>query len=218
MRLPESNQEWVDALRASGPRQAEAIEALRQRLVRGLLAYLGGHRSDLASLDQEELEQLAEEFCQEALLTILNKLPTFRGESKFTTWAYKIALHHAISALRRKQWQDVSLDALSETEEGQSTSLAKIEIVPHPESQLERQAIWERIQRIIDEELTERQRQVLVATQVNGMPLPEVAKKMGTNPNNVYKIVHDARKKLKRRLATEGLTSEYIWSVFREAA
>ncbi len=219
MRPPESNQEWINALRDTGPRQAEAIEVLRGRLFRGLLAYLGGQRSDLAGLDQEELEQLADEFAQEALLTILDKLSSFRGESKFMTWAYKIAVHRAISALRRKQWQDISLEALSETDEVRpSFSLAQADVAPHPESQVERQAIWDRVQRIVDEELTERQRQALIAILVIGRPLPDVARQLGTNPNNVYKIVHDARKKLKKRLANEGLTPDYIWSVFREAA
>ncbi|OGO43805.1 MAG: hypothetical protein A2Z04_03070 [Chloroflexi bacterium RBG_16_57_9] len=147
----ESNQDWLIALQDTGLRQAEAIETLRSRLYRGLLAYLGGQRSDLATRDQAELEQLADELTQEALLTILDKLSTFRGESKFTTWAYKIAVHHAISTLRRKRWQDLSLDALTESDELRSFStLAEARVTAHPESQVERQAIWDSVQKVID--------------------------------------------------------------------
>jgi len=218
MRTFETNRDWLFALQNTGPRQAEAIEALRDRLFRGLLAYLGGQRSDLATRAQAELEHLADEITQEALLVILDKLSTFRGESNFTTWAYKIAVHHAISTLRRKRWQDLSLDALTESNELDFSTWAEASVTAHPESLVERKAIWDRIQKVIDEELTERQRQALIAIQVRGLPLSEVAKQLNTNPNNVYKIVHDARQKLKKRLASEGLTSDYIMSVFREAA
>ena len=99
-----TNEEWLAALR--GPEQEEALADLRTFLVRGL-GYALANRSDVD-------DQVREDFAQEALLKILNGLDTFRGESRFTTWAQKIAVNVAFTELRRRRWQDTSLEAITE--------------------------------------------------------------------------------------------------------
>ena len=109
--LPGTSADWVAALRAGGETQRQAIERLRAHLLRGLESYLA-RRPELASRDPAERRALAEDLVQESLVTVLEKLDTFRGESHFLTWAAKIAVRQALTALRRRRWQEVSLDQL----------------------------------------------------------------------------------------------------------
>ena len=119
-----TNQEWLADLR--GPQQEQAIEDLRGILVRGL-------RYSLSTRIQGELEMLVEDFTQDALIRILDKLDTFRGESKFTTWAQKIAVRVAYSELRRQRWKDISLeDLLPEDSEGDFTPAILADPTPDP--------------------------------------------------------------------------------------
>ena len=192
----ETNEAWLEALR--GPRRDEALEHLRERLVRGLRAALarrGAHRATL----------LAEDFAQDALLQILARLDTFRGESRFTTWAQKIAVRIALTELRRKRWRNVSLEDLAPA--GAAPSVLADE-TPDPARLTASQVLFERIQRAIDEDLTERQRIALNAAVVHGLPLEEVARRMNTNRNALYKLLHDARKRLKKSLEAQGISPE----------
>jgi RNA polymerase sigma-70 factor (ECF subfamily) len=186
-----SNQDWLRDLRASSP---EAIEELRLALLRGLRAALSGKV-------QGDLDAISEDFAQEALLKILSSLDSFRGESRFLTWAQKIAIHVAFSDLRRKRWRDVSLQNFTETPEGEEyTPLLLTDPAPSPEVQAARRELLRNVERLIFEELTERQRTALLAILQDGLPLQEVAHRLDTNPNALYKMLHDARQRLKRRL------------------
>lgn len=186
-----SNQDWLRDLRASSP---EAIEDLRLALLRGLRAALSGKV-------QGDLDAISEDFAQEALLKILSSLDSFRGESRFLTWAQKIAIHVALSDLRRKRWRDVSLQNFTETPEGEEyTPLLLTDPAPSPEVQAARRELLRNVERLIFEELTERQRTALLAILQDGLPLHEVAHRLDTNPNALYKMLHDARQRLKRRL------------------
>src|SRR3990172_8106160 len=109
-----SNEEWLQALGAVSP---EALEDLRAVLLRGL-------RAALANRVNSDVDALAEDFTQEALLKILKSLHTFRGESRFTTWAQKIAIHIALSELRRRRWQDVPLQTFTENADGEELTPA----------------------------------------------------------------------------------------------
>ncbi len=214
--MERTNDMWLSDLATESVQQTEAIEDLRRYLNRGVLAYLY-NRSDLGYLAKLELEQISQDFTQDALLKIQANLDTFQGKSKFTTWATKIAANHTISELRRAKWRDLSLDAITEA----GTALQEILDVDKtpgsdPDTQTGRQQVWEVITGVIKNELTERQRQVLVSVQVENIPIPKVAELLETNTNNIYKLLHDARAKLKRSMQELGWEVQYILQLFSE--
>lgn len=215
--IERTNDQWVADLQQTGDVRQQALEDLRQRLVRGLLFYLSHDRSDLAGRAIEELQQMVDDFVQEALLKILDNLPSFRGESQFTTWASKIATRIAISELRRARWKDYSLDEI--TVEGETLSLSRLPGIlsaqsPRPEQQIEQQSTLSLIDQAIQETLTDRQRIALTAYAIDELPIEEVARLMGTNRNALYKLIHDARLKLKQTLEEQGLSIEYLATLF----
>lgn len=211
-----TNETWLNELRPDHPHQAQALEDLRLYLQRGVLAYLHG-RSDLRNLAEYELQQMSQDLTQESLLKVQTNLDTFRGKSKFTTWAAKIAANHTISELRRARWRDLSLDAITEA----GTGLQEILVTDspaggNPAAESEQRQVWETILEVINNDLTERQRQALAAVEIDNIPIAEVARLLETNPNNVYKLLHDARMKLKQRLQKLGLEPQYILKLFSE--
>jgi RNA polymerase sigma-70 factor, ECF subfamily len=197
-----SNDEWLAALR--GPNSDEALAELRVVLVRGLRVALGGQAN--------RVESSVEDFAQEALIKILGNLDSFRGESRFTTWAQKICVRTAFAEMRRSRWRDVSLEevVMSRPEES-AASDPQLD----PERAATQTMIMAEFRRFIDEELTERQRTALVAA-LSGMSLEAVADRMGTNRNALYKLLHDARKRLRRRMAAEMLTPQDVLGAFGE--
>lgn len=209
-----TNDSWLKALQSEGQTRAGALKDLRAFMLRGIMGYLHS-RSDLARQDIRDLEQLAEDTVQEALLKVQAKLYTFKGKSKLTTWATKIAINHLISELRRQHWQNVSLQLVIEEGTTLEEVIASGPGNPHnPSVAAERQLVWKAIVSVLENELTDRQRQALVTTQLNGVPLPEAAKMMHTNTNNLYKLLHDARLKLKKKLMAQGLEPGYILDLF----
>ena len=146
----------------------------------------------------------------------MDRLETFEGRSQFTTWVHKIAIRIALTELRRKRWENVSLEGLVEDEEHYTPAGFMADPKPGPEMLVESADLMMRIQRIIQEELTDKQRQAMMAISVKGMPIEEAARRMGTNRNALYKLMHDGRLSLKNRLAQEGLTPEEILSVFEQ--
>lgn len=201
-----TNQEWLDELR--GPDAAPAIADLRMILFRGLRAALSGRiRSDL--------ESVLEDFTQDALLKVLDNLHTFRGESRLTTWAQKIAIHVAYSELRRRRWKDISLQSIIENPDGADFTPALL-TDPNalPEKQASQNDLLAFVNRMIEEELTERQRTAIQAVIIGGMPIGEVAQRMETNSNALYKLIHDARKRLKARMIENGISPEDVLDAF----
>lgn len=215
--MERTNEMWLADLRAGHPDQSQALEDLRQFLQRGVLAYLRS-RSDLNNLAEPELVQMSEDLVQEALLKIEANLDSFEGRSKFTTWAAKIAGNLTISELRRARWRNLSLDAITEAGASlQETLAAESAALGQPETASERRQVWATIEEVINNELTDRQRQVLAAVHFNNIPMAEVARLLDTNVNNVYKIMHDARLKLKKRLQALDLDPAYVLNLFSEA-
>jgi RNA polymerase sigma-70 factor (ECF subfamily) len=163
-----NNSEWLAALASSGETQETALADLRAILVsglrRGLTAWLDPH--------SPQLEALAEEASQEALVRILARLDTFEGRSRFTTWAYKVAIRIALTDLRRKQWQEVSLDQMLEAFMDEEREVSVIDPMTGPEVTVEQQDLLARIGRILLEELTERQLAMMqaVAREFDGSP------------------------------------------------
>lgn len=156
-----------------------------------------------------------EDFTQESLVKILDNLDSFRGESRFTTWAQKIGVRTAFTELRRKEWRNVSLQEITdryETSGREPRDFADPQ--RSPEDLASRQVMFDTVRRLIHEELTERQREAMVAVMLNGMPLEEAARRMDTNRNALYKLLYDARKRLKERLISEGVSSYDALAVF----
>lgn len=204
-----NDQDWVDRLKAAD--NGAALEDLRARLTRGLTYALASR------IPPEQLDDAVEDFAQEAVLRVLANLDSFRGESRFLTWATKVAVRLAFSELRRKRWQDVSLEKFLGDEQGMEESNS---VLADPEPSLENRAdlnmLMDLVQRVIDEELTENQRNALHAVMNSGLQLEEVAAQMGTNRNAFYKLIHDARKRLQQRLAKHGLSSEDLLAIIDE--
>ncbi len=194
--MEHSNDEWLVALR--GAPDEQALLDLRAMLVRGL----GFALADRLRADPEAA---IEDFVQDALLKILRSLDTFRGDSRFTTWAQKIAVRVALTELRRRRWQDVSLEDLAPSE-SDYTPLALSDPTLWPEMLMTRESVIALVQRMIMEELTDRQRQAMTTVMIGGMPLEEAARRLGTNRNALYKLLHDARQRLQKRLAAQGLS------------
>ncbi len=203
-----TNEAWLNDLNSPGAAQEAALAELRQ-VVRSGLPYA---LSKWMSSSDPAFDALVEETAQDTLLRVLDRLHTFEGRSKFTTWVHKIAIHIALNELRRKRWQDVSLEKLVEGEMGMPALME--DEAGGPELASEQSDLANRIMRIIHEELTDRQRTALIAIGIRGMPIAEVARRMDTNRNALYKLLHDARLRLKQRLAEEGLDPEDILQSF----
>jgi len=200
-----TNQEWLDDLK--GPDQDQAIEDLRKVLKRGLIY-------SLSSRIQTDLETQVDDFVQDSILRILDKMHTFRGESKFTTWAQKVAVRVAFTELRRQRWKDISLEDLLPEDSGDFTPMVLADPSPDPEKRATQTLMTEMIDQMLQEELTERQRTAMLAIMSGGMPLEEVAKRLNTNRNALYKLLHDARKQMRDRLLERGLTPEDVLEAF----
>lgn len=188
----------------------EALKDLRAAIVKGLPYAL----SNWLSPSDPGFNDLIEEVAQETLLRVLSHMDTFEGRSKFTTWVQKIAVRLAITELRRKRWQDTSLDGLLDAEGPTAGPSLMVDPSPSPELTAEQSQMMENVQRLIAEELTEKQRKALVAIRIHGMPIGEVAKRMDMTQNALYKLLHDARKRLKKRMEQEGLSPEDVLSSF----
>ncbi len=195
-----SNEDWVEQL--TPPPSEESVSHLRIILVRGL-------KPALYKYVDRELDQFVEDTVQDALLKILDKVDTFRGESKFTTWAMKIAVREGLSELRRAKYKDISLNDLvaNDDESGRDeiNQMSFTDDQPSPERATHEQMILQKVQKMINEELTDKQKTALNALMMHGLPIEVVAEQMGTNRNALYKLVHDARLKMKNRLMSEGI-------------
>jgi len=197
-------------MRAQGVEREAALADLREVIRRGLPYAL----SRWVSPDDPLFTPLIEEVTQEALLRVLDQLDTFEGRSMFTTWVQKIAIRIALTELRRKRWRDTSLDELLDTEGGPPPSGLMADRAPGPDAISEQSDMIAQIRRILDQELTPKQRQALILLGIRGVPLEHAARQMKTNRNALYKLLHDARLRLKSRLKSEGLTAKEVLAAF----
>ena len=207
-----TNEAWLSDLRSSGQTREDALEDLRSVIQKGLPYAL----SRWLSPDQPQFNSLVEEVTQETLLRVLDQLGTFEGRSQFTTWVHKIAVRIALTELRRKRWRDASLDELTENEDLPPPPGLLADPQAGPETSAERADMMVRVRRIIDEELTERQRQALLLLGVQDMPMEDAARKLKTNRNALYKLLHDARLRLKNRLSMEDINAHEVLALFEQ--
>ena len=208
--MKRTNEQWLSELMETGNVQQAAISDL-QAIIHSFLPFA---LSKWLPNDSPQRDELVEDTTQETLLRVLDQLDSFEGRSQFTTWVHKIAVRIALTELRRRKWRDISLEYLME--KGSGNILPNLLANPgiDPELSSEQREIVDLIKRMIREELTEKQRKALVAITVHNMPLDELARRMKTNRNALYKLMHDARLRLKKGLAREGLSPETIINAF----
>ena len=205
-----TNEEWLSDLRAQGERRNAALEDLRAVVQKGLPYAL----SRWLSPDLPQFGSLVEEVTQETLLRVLDQLDSFEGRSQFTTWVHKIAVRIALTELRRKRWRDSSLDELTENEDAPPPPGLLADAHAGPETVAEREDMLARVRRIIEEELTDRQRQALLLLGVQDIPMEDAARKLKTNRNALYKLLHDARLRLKNRLSMDDINPHEVLALF----
>ncbi len=198
-----NDETWLTRLSSGGPDQEEALSDLRDTLLRGLRRTF----SSRALADDSFLEDAV----QDSLVRILDRLQQFEGRSRFLTWATSIAIRVAMSELRRRHWKDVSLDEL--IADSDFTPGTAIDDDSGPDIKLEQKAILDKMHAVIQSELTARQRTALLA-ELKGMPQDEIARHLGSNRNAVYKLTHDARKRLLLGLEAAGYEAADIHAAF----
>ena len=188
--------DWVVALSTPGLEQDRALRELHTLLLyaaRRQVHRMGG----LVGVPGGALaEELANQAADEALTALLGKLHTFEGRSRFTTWAYKFAVLHAANAVRTAAWRgrEIELDGAGPVEDPS----------PTPSQYAEGRALADTVRRLLDTELSPHQRRVVVALVVDEVPIDVLADRLGTTRNALYKTLHDARTRLRRRLQADG--------------
>jgi RNA polymerase sigma-70 factor, ECF subfamily len=190
---------WVRALDTTGTERDAAIKRLHALLLRAAVTEVARRRSR-APAAVGDLDDLANQAADDALMAVLRKLHSYRGDSRFTTWAYKFALLEAAAALRRRPWHGRELPLEAEgwarlADDGRAC----------PAGQAEAAELIAAIRDAIAEVLTPHQRGVLVALTLNDVPIDVLAERRGTTRNALYKTLHDGRRKLRARLAEKGL-------------
>jgi RNA polymerase sigma-70 factor (ECF subfamily) len=204
--LQRPNSEWLTALREAGRIQEEALAELRRGLHGAIKSYLAKD----GSLHPDDARHLAEDCTQEAILIVQAKLDSFRGESRFTTWVYSIAIRVVLGELRRRRWQKAAVET---AQLGRVLPDWPID-EPGPERSLQQREAWAAFTQLIETALTPLQRTALIAHAFQEMPLDLVAEWLGSNRNSLYKLIHDARQRLKQALLARGVTHNELIAIF----
>jgi RNA polymerase sigma-70 factor, ECF subfamily len=196
--LDEETAQWLAALNDSGQVREQALGQLHKMLLRIARVELR-RRGGQHPVTGPELDDLAHQAADDALLTITTKLGHFRGESRFTIWAYKFVILEVSAKLGRHFWQQptVAFDA-------DDWDRLPDRFGMQPDEHARRRDLIAAVRRAVDEELTERQRQVFVAIVVNGVPLDALVVQLRSSRNAIYKTMFDARRKLRAALAANG--------------
>ena len=196
--LDPDSRRWLEQLDRAHPSHHRAVTELHGLLRRAALHELSQRRSRLRAVSGPEFADIAQQAADDAVLKILDRLADFRGLSRFTTWAYKFVMFEISAKVARHPWQRQA----PEVAEGGCERLADSRTRP-PEEWVEQRAQLRALSHAIGE-LTERQRDVFVAIALNEAPVEEVAARLYTSPNAVYKNLFDARKSLRARLTAAG--------------
>ena len=189
--------DWIAELTSTGPEREQAVERLHGILLRAARFEVGRRRPELWARPGE-VDELASQAASDALMAILAKLGDYRGESRFTTWAYKFALLEAAVKVRRRQWQDreVTLDDATQGE--------LVDRHLNTAASVESSELLSALTTAMNEELTVHQRRVLIAITLDGVPIDVLAERLDTTRGALYKTLHDGRRKLRAALANQG--------------
>ncbi|SDE32246.1 RNA polymerase sigma factor [Auraticoccus monumenti] len=192
------NARWVQGLDAVAPEHETTVAELYRMLLR--MSYREAQRRGSGMrLSGPELDDVAHQAASDATMAVRRKVGTFRGECRFTTWAYRFVVFDVASKMNRHPWRrpTVSLD-------DHDWDLASTDLYEAPQDHLETKALLRAFEQVFSERLTGRQQRAFEAIAVRGLPVAEVARELGTNPNAVYKTMFDARKKLREGLVAVG--------------
>jgi RNA polymerase sigma-70 factor (ECF subfamily) len=200
--LDAESRRWLEDLRGAGHAHDDAVARLHELLLKAARFEVARRRRALAHLRGGDHDDLAQQSADDALVAVLRKLDDFRGESRFTTWAYKFALYEAAVKLRRRAWQDRELPLEPETWSLMAAGGAS------PAEHAAESELLAALQVAIAEGLSAHQRDVLVAITLNGVPIDVLAERLNTTRGALYKTLHDARRKLRRGLAEGGFDLE----------
>jgi RNA polymerase sigma-70 factor (ECF subfamily) len=195
---PRTSDDWLEALRGEGPAREDALADLHALMLRAARFELGRRRAALSHVRGEELEDLATQAADDALMALLGKLDSYRGASRFTTWAYKFALLEAGVKLRRRGWQG------REVVLGAEAWPAFADHRPSAHATLEDTELLGALRMAIETVLTPHQRDVFVALALNEVPIDVLAERLEATRGSLYKTLHDARRKLRRELGAGG--------------
>ncbi len=193
------SREWLRQLHASGGTREEAIARLHALLLRAARFEVARRRPMLPHVRGDELDDIANEAADDALMSVLRRLDDFMGASRFTTWVYKFAVLEAAVKLRKRAWQGREVPL--EPESWGLFSSAGLE----PDGEVEQSELLAVVKSAIAEVLTPHQRSVLVALALNDVPIDVLAERLNTNRGALYKTLHDARRKLRKHLDQRGL-------------
>ncbi len=196
--MDSSSRQWLDGLAASGHDHERCVAALHALLLR-VARYEVSRRAGSLQLRGTELEDIAQQASDDALMAIRSKVASFRGDSRFTTWAYKFVMFEVSTKMGRHFWRHrhASMDADNWVELPDLGAVA-------PDKRTEDREIFAALRRAIDQDLTPLQKKVFVAVALNEVPMDAMARELGSNRNAVYKVLFDARRKLRESLAAAG--------------
>ncbi len=188
--------DWLSELGSpDASTQNAALASLRDYLRRALAKGFGRQLAD------GDLDELA----QEAIVRVHEKKDAFNGQSRFTTWAAAIAVNLALGELRRRRFKDVSLEQASAS----GRSLIEHEKAP---DDLRKSQLIGALRNAIRGSLSERQQEALFA-KLSGMPMAEIARRQNMTKGALYKLLHDARKRLRTHLEAQGIFSSDLESM-----
>jgi RNA polymerase sigma-70 factor, ECF subfamily len=194
---PPADDAWLADLTDDGPAGQQALGRLRELLVRATRHQVWRLRDLLPGAGAGELEDLAQQAANDALIAVLRQLGTFERRSRFTTWAYKFGVLHAGVAVRRQAWRHREVP-LPDT-------LTLVDSSPTPDAHSEAAQLARAVQAAIASELTPHQRRVVLALLVEEVPIDVLAERLGSTRNALYKTLHDARRRLRAALTVSGL-------------
>jgi RNA polymerase sigma-70 factor (ECF subfamily) len=200
--LDRESAEWLRGLQADGPEREQAIERLHALLLRVARGEAARRRGTLPDRALEDVDDLCVQAASDALMAILDKLNTYRGAARFTTWAYKFAIYETSSRLRRHAWRQRKVE-MDDTiwDRLPDTAVA-------PLQRLERNQLMAALERAVREQLTERQRMIFQSVTVHDVPIDVLAERLASTRGAIYKTLHDARRKLRQALIEAGYGEE----------
>jgi RNA polymerase sigma-70 factor, ECF subfamily len=198
--LDEESRGWLERLHRPDGRRDAAIGDLHELMLRAARFEVKRRRATIPQLGSRDLDDLAKQSANDALVALLGKLDEFRGESRFTTWAYKFVLYEAAAKVRKRAWKG------REMQLGTDAWRALVDGRPEPHRSAETAEVLRALREEVEQGLSPHQREVLVALTLNGVPIDVLAERLSTTRGALYKTLHDARRKLRAGLAARGLS------------
>jgi RNA polymerase sigma-70 factor, ECF subfamily len=198
--VAQDSQGWLERLQGSGADRDAALVELHALLLRAARFEVNRRRATSPHLRGSDYDDLAQQSADDALVGILRKLGDFRGDSRFTTWAYKFALYEAAANVRKRAWQGREIPLKAE-----AWPLIVDDHQHSAQQSVETNDVLAVLGEAIDGELSPHQREVLVAITLNGVPIDVLADRLSTTRGALYKTLHDARHKLRTALAAQGI-------------